>query len=248
MSKKGLPSISHPMLSIELPLSKAKVQFRPFTVREQQVLVLAQQSEDIDSIYASISNVLSSCTNNTIDLESTSLCDLSYLFLQMYIASNGSDITLKTVCSNEECKHDILMRFDLTEVGISTPVDRKIQLTTDVGMILRYPTYKDTLELAKVKNDPEAAIFLLVESIYDSDSVYEKSDYTLDEFREWFVSMSADQLQKVYNFVDKIPDISYNLKYHCPKCKKQYSKPLEDLQTFFRLGAQSKLDRGVLQD
>lgn len=246
MSKKGLPSISHPMLSIELPLSKNKVKFRPFTVREQQVLLLAKQSQDPDSIYATISEVLSSCTGNTLDLENVSLCDLSYLFLQMYIASSGSDITLKAKCSTEECGTEILMRFDLNEVGISEITEKKIQLTQDVGMILRYPTYKDTLTLAQIKDDPEAAIYLLVESIYDSESVYEKSDYTLDEFRTWFTDMSTEQLQKVYHFVDKIPDIKYDLKYHCPKCKTQYSKPLEGLHTFFRLGAESKLGGGVL--
>lgn len=247
-SKKPLPTINHPSLSIDLPLSKKKVKFRPFIVREQQVLLLANQSDDPDSIYATITDVLTSCTGGSVDLETISLCDLSYLFLQMHIASVGSDITLKTECEDPSCKYDILMNFDLSNVGISDAPELRIQLTSDVGMRMRYPTYRDTLDLAKIKADAIAAIYLLVDTIYDTDSVYDKTEYELEEFRDWFLTMSDTQLEQVYQFVDKIPDICYDLKYHCPKCKKEHSKRLEGLQTFFRLSASSKVGRGILPD
>lgn len=242
MSKKALPTISHPSLSIELPLSKKKIKFRPFIVREQQVLLLAKESEDPDSIHATITDVLNSCTLGTVDLDDISLCDLSYLFLQMHIASVGPEIALKTVCEDVACKNDIILNFDLSVVGISEPPSNKIQLTPDVGMMMRYPTYRDTVELAKMKDDAIAAIYLIFESAFDSSSVYPKSEYTLEEFREWFLSMRDEQIEKVYEFVDKIPDISHDLEYHCPKCKKKHSKRLEGLQTFFRLSSESKLD------
>jgi hypothetical protein len=242
MSKKPLPSINHPTLSIELPVSKNRVKYRPFVVREQQVLLLAQQSEDPDSIHDTISEVLTSCTGGTVDLDTISLCDLSYLFLQMHIASVGPELTIKAKCSNEECGSDILMNFDLSLVGVSEMTDTNVKLTNEVGMIMRYPTYKDTVELTKLRGDSIAAVFLLVDSIYDADSVYAKNDYTLEEFREWLLSMSDDQLKKVYYFVDKIPDICYDLEYHCPNCKTKHSKRLEGLQTFFRISSKAKLD------
>ena len=248
MSKKPLPSISHPTLVVTLPVSKKKVKYRPFVIREQQALLLVKESDDVDSIYATIEDVLNTCTSGTLDLDTIPLCDLSYLFLQMHIASSGPEITIKAVCDDIACKNDILMRIDLSNVTVSDIVDTKIALTDEVGMVLRYPTYADTLVLANLKKDAVAAIFHLVEQIYDEESVYPKSEYTLDEFRAWFDTMSDKQLLAIYEFVDKIPNIIYDLEYHCPKCKKKHSKRLEGLQTFFRLSTESKLIGRLLQN
>jgi len=61
------------------------VNFRPFVIREMKSLLLAQESKDDKTIYASIKSVIKSCTNGEVDLEALPITDLAWLFLQMKI-------------------------------------------------------------------------------------------------------------------------------------------------------------------
>jgi len=241
MQKNPLPTLNSPSLVATLPISKQKVKYRPFVVGEQQALVLAQESEDEDAIFETISDVLTQCTGNTINIKSLSLADLSYLFLQLHIASVGQEIQVTTECENSDCKHEILINLNLNQVYTTEVNDNKVFLTQDVGIIFNYPTYEDTFALAKYHNDPIAGIYHLIVSIFDSDMVYDKSDYSLEEFKKWFLQMNDDQLGKIYKFVDDLPELVYDLKYTCPKCRHEHSKRLEGLHTFFRISSERVL-------
>lgn len=233
MSK--LPKINQPTLVTGLPISKQKVKYRPFVVREQQSLLLAQQSEEPESIYSTIEDVLESCTAGTVDLESVPLCDLSYLFLQIHIASVGQEITVTTPCDNKECNNKIQIQLNLENVEISEATSNIVKIENDIAIKFRYPTYKDTLILSQSSEDPVVGIYHLVDSIFDELGIYTKDDYTLEEFKVWFGDMNDKQLSAIYEFVDGLPELVYDLKYTCPKCKNEHSKRLEGLDTFFRL-------------
>lgn len=235
-NKKPLPTLNAPTMVATLPVAGTKIKYRPFVVGEQQALALASQSEDEDTIFETIADVLTECTSG-LDIKSLSLADLSYLFLQLHIASVGQEVQVKTECENTECKYEMLLNLNLGEVTVSEKKDNKVFLTQDVGIIFKFPTYEDTLQLSKLSSDPIAGIYYMIESIFDSEMVYDKSDYSLEEFKKWFLSMNDNQLERIYEFVDTLPDLVYDLKYSCPMCKKEHSKRLEGLHTFFRLSS-----------
>lgn len=237
MSKKPLPIINYPKLVLELPVSKQKIKYRPFVLREQQVLLLAKESGDKESIYECIVEVLTSCTDGSLDVRKTPLCDLSFLFLQMRIASIGPEMVVKTTCSKEDCGNEILMNLSLEDVKVSEVRNNKIMVTDDVGIIFRFPTYEDTLTLADYKNKPYHVIYHLVDSIFDAESVYAKADYTPEEFEDWVKGFDDKQVAALWEFSENIPDVYLDVNYHCPKCKEKYSKRLEGLHTFFRLSS-----------
>lgn len=59
-----LPKISTPTYHLELPSSGKEIQYRPFLVREEKLLVLALESEDTKEITTAIKNVIRACIKN----------------------------------------------------------------------------------------------------------------------------------------------------------------------------------------
>ena len=232
--KKPLPYINSPALLCTLPLSKIKVQFRPFVVKEQKALLLAQQSEDEEVIYATIKAVISSCTNNTVDLETLPLTDLSYLFLQMKISSSGNDVKFKTGCENEMCEATIIIELDLSLVKVDTSKsDLTVKLTQDIGIIFKYPTIVESV-IANIPNNTTNFIASIIDKIYDAESMYTRDDYTPEELVDWVENLNDVQLIRIQEFIENIPELKQELIYVCPKCNKEHRKLLEGLQDFFR--------------
>jgi hypothetical protein len=56
-----LPKISTPTYELELPSTGKSIQYRPFLVREEKLLVLALESENTKEITTAIKNVIKAC-------------------------------------------------------------------------------------------------------------------------------------------------------------------------------------------
>ena len=76
-----LPKIDTPLYELELPLLKRKVQFRPFLVKEEKILLMAMESEDENSVVLGIKQIMRNCLLSDIDIEDLPILDFEYLFL-----------------------------------------------------------------------------------------------------------------------------------------------------------------------
>ena len=56
-----LPKIATPTYELELPSTGQTIQYRPFLVKEEKLLVLALEGEDVKEITTAIKNVIKSC-------------------------------------------------------------------------------------------------------------------------------------------------------------------------------------------
>ena len=56
-----LPKIATPTYELELPSSGETIQYRPFLVKEEKLLVIALESEDNKQITTAIKAVLKAC-------------------------------------------------------------------------------------------------------------------------------------------------------------------------------------------
>lgn len=233
----ALPKVSTLKIKCDLPLSGKKVFFRPMKVREQKELLLAQQSEDEDTIYATIREVIHSCTFGEVDLDTLPLTDLSWLFIQMRISSVGAEQKISVTCENPECAKDIPMIHDLN--GASVEVPRKdalrVELEPNMGLIFRWPTIMDYVNAFQSKDSTLKYIFMIVDSAYDAEQVYTKNDFTEEEFAKWIEDLDDVQIKKIGDFMASIPELKQELKFNCPHCKHEHRKLLEGLQDFFRL-------------
>ena len=234
MTKPTLPKISGPTLTCVLPVSKIKVKYRPFVVREQKALLLAQQSADMDVIYDTIKSVIATCTDNKVEFDKISVADLSYFFLQLRIASVGPEVDFVLEC--EDCKEPISSQLMLDKITIDTTgYSNSVKLTDTVGIVFRLPTFEDSFKTEDNADASVNVLYKLIESVYDAKQVYSKADYTEDELKDWLLDLKDKQVAAIDRYIETVPTLKHELEFNCTSCGKKHSRQLVGLQSFFRL-------------
>jgi len=100
----ALPILQTPIYTIKIPSTNREVKIRPFLVREEKALLIAQQSEDINVMVNTLKEIVSSCIKDNIDVDSLSVFDLEYVFTQLRSRSVGEFVELLFFC--DECDDD----------------------------------------------------------------------------------------------------------------------------------------------
>lgn len=207
-------------------------------------MLLAQQSEEEQTIAETVRSVVISCTNGTMDYDNTPTADVAYFFLQMQIASVGPDRKVSIPCVN--CEEPILMNIDLSNITVDvSKIVTEIMLNEVMGVTFRLPSMTDTFESLKESDGiarNETLINRLIVNIFDEETVYDMSEYTDHDRSEWISTLNDSQLMEIQKFVDGIPELRHELKYTCPHCHTKQRKLLEGLHGFFRLGDDQRID------
>jgi hypothetical protein len=233
----ALPKLDAVRYTTELPVSKQKVDYRPFLVKEQKILLIAMESEDDTTIQTSILDLLQACVYNNEDIKLNTLpmADVEYLFLQIRIKSAGetADILLGCDC-HEEVQTPITV--DLRNAALNrTEVNNNINITDTIGIILTYPSLSSVKNVSGDINTNEmfSMIEACIESIYDGDEVHTKDDFDSKELKEFIESLTTDQFEKVQKFFEDMPKLVNKITYNCIECDKYHERDLEGISDFF---------------
>jgi hypothetical protein len=166
----ALPKLDVPQYEIELPISKKKIKYRPFLVKEQRNLLMAIESSESITIQQNIRDILNNCTiTEGIDIDSLPIIDIEYYFLNLRARSVGEVVNLKYTCNNEVTGEDGekkkcggTVKFDLNLLEVKPTVDeghdKKIQL---IEILKNYPTsevYVEGERLVSLVNQINGAI------------------------------------------------------------------------------------------
>ena len=66
----ALPKLDTPTYSLVLPSTGEEIKYRPFLVKEQKLLMMAQESEkDETNVSHTMSNLVKSCTFDKVDAD-----------------------------------------------------------------------------------------------------------------------------------------------------------------------------------
>lgn len=242
-----LPKIDVPVFSINLISNGKEVKFRPFTVKEEKLFLMANESKDLKTIIDTTKQVLNNCIISEIDVDRLPVFDIEYLFLNIRARSVNEIINLNYKCNNDikneededthKCGH--VAQFDLNILDIKPKSDNKvesrIQITDKVGMVMRYPNFNT---IKKYDGENETAVILkltadCIEYIYDGDQIYYAKDTSEEELIEFIESMQSKDLEKVKEFFDNMPKISKDLDFKCKKCGYEEKIIVEGLESFF---------------
>ena len=241
----ALPKLDVPIHELTLPSTGEKLKYRPFLVKEQKLLFMANEGEDSKEMVDSLRQIITNCCIDDIEVEDLPIFDIEYIFLQLRSKSVGEQSTLQFKCQNvmEEstCGGIVEMNLDLSKIKVHKDKKHnpKIQLTKDLGMIMRYPKIELLSEiegLTEGKEDMNEILKIIVkciDNIYDSDNVYSAKDHTLEELEEFLLGMTQDQFEKIQLFFETMPKLKENVKYKCNKCGLEDAVDLEGLQSFF---------------
>jgi len=243
----ALPKIDVPIYDVKLISTGKKVRFRPFTVKEEKLFLMATESEDSSATINTIKQVLSNCIVDEIDIESLPLFDIEFLFVNLRAKSISEVVNLKYRCNNmvkseddTEKKCNNLVEVDLNVLDIKPEAGanhtNKIDITDKLGIVMKYPKMDSISISTENKDDFDIVIDLIVDCIdyiYDADNVYYAKDSTKEELMDFLDSLQSKDLDKIKEFFETMPKMKKEIDFSCKKCGYHEKIELEGIQSFF---------------
>lgn len=237
----SLPKINAPIYETELPISKKKIKFRPFTVKEQKILLMAIENDESAFSENNIRQLITNCCISDINVEKLPIIDIEFLFIQLRARSVGEIIETKYRCENETeegyCGNIMPVKYDLLEVNVTDPdISDQIQLTPTIGVKMTYPGYSAIESIKKSKDLSELTLDFIIscmEYIFDKKEVYQIEDYKKEELYEFLESLTIDQFKKIEEYFTRMPKLQKKLDVKCSKCGFEHKITVEGLENFF---------------
>ena len=239
----ALPSNSQPTFNMIIPSMGKTVRFRPFVVKEEKALLIAQQSEDPAVMVDTLKNVVKDCVLDDIDLNKLATFDLEYMFMQIRGKSVGETIDLVFPCDddhgdqNEKARANVLVDINSITVERSPDHTNKFELFGNVGVVMKYPTVDTLKKLEGLDENDLDKIFdimaLSIDYIYDGEQLYYSSEQKHEELVQFINNLSSEQFMKLQKFFETMPKLRKEIEYDCPVCGKHHKKVLEGIQSFF---------------
>jgi len=236
-----LPKIATPTYELELPSTGQSIQYRPFLVKEEKVLVIALESEDNKQITTAIKAVLKSCIiTKGVKVESLPTFDIEYLFLNIRGKSVGEELEVNVICPDDgETTVPVTISLDEIEVQKDENHSNKIKIDDSIMMELKYPSLDQFIKNNFDFNDKNAMdqsfelIASCIDKVYTEDEVWATADCTKKEVKEFLESMNSQQFKEIEAFFESMPKLSHTIKVTNPKTKVESDVVLEGLASFF---------------
>lgn len=233
----SLPKLNTPTYQLVLPSTEKKIKFRPFLVKEQKLLLMAQNSNDKSEMIQAIAQIIENCTFGKVKGSEAYMFDLEYIFLQIRRKSVGDKIDLNVLCEDDgETRVPVEVNLKDVEVQVGDNHTNEIQLNKDVKIIMGYPTLETAGQLKEDIKKDESLFTGIKHSIFqiiDGDTIYNKVDMEDKELDEFVESMSQKNLNDILDFFKTMPKLAHTIKFTNPKTKKKNKVTVEGIENFF---------------
>ena len=236
-----LPKIATPTYELTLPSTGKAVQYRPFLVKEEKLLVIALESEDNKQITTAIKAVLKACVLTMgIKIETLPTFDIEYLFLNIRGKSVGEELDVNIVCPDDE-KTEVAVKIYLDDIEVQHDENHSNQIKLDdtLMMEMKYPSLdqfiKNNFDFAE-KNQMDQSFQLIascIDKVYSEDEAWATADCTKKEVNEFLESMNSSQFKEIESFFTTMPKLSHTINVTNPKTKVESEVVLEGLASFF---------------
>ena len=232
----ALPRVNTPDYTLELPSTGKTIKYRPFLVKEQKILMMAQDTKDEPQLADAMGTLVSSCTYGTLDASTSPLFDIEYVFLKIRSKSVGSKVDLMVVCPDDE-KTQAKVSLDLDDINVTMTDDHinEVQINDKVKVVFRYPILSDLKGLVENPTDVERVFHVLnrcINEIHFGDDVYQRSDMTEKDIDEFVDQLTTEQFERLSDFFNSMPKLRHAIKVTNPKTKVKSEVVLEGLESF----------------
>jgi len=231
-----LPKLDTPTYSLTLPSTGNELQYRPFLVKEQKLLMMAQESEDDNQVVDMVSQIVNACTFEKIDVNTSPMFDIEYIFLQIRGKSVGEKIDLMIICPDDE-KTSVPVQVDISDISVlmNDEHNNEIDITNDIKMVFRYPLLKDVKGIPSNTKDVDLIFHLLnscIESIHHGEEIYNRIDVSDKEITEFIDSLTGKQFEKITDFFQTMPKLRHVIPVKNPKTEVESEVVVEGLASF----------------
>lgn len=229
----------YPLYERYLPSTGEKILFHAFTVKEQRILLLAQESGDPEQILVAAKQIVQNCVQNDIDVDILPYFDIEFLFLNISAKSGGEILDFNIKCS--DCGTPNEYSINLSELEIVTP-DKKnnvIKFSSGDGITFKFPTL-DIFSKLPDKDDPERYSKMMdiyiacIENIFTEEEISYPKDLDKQDIIDTIEGLLGDDFNKIHDWVSNFPKVSHDIKFVCNKCEHSNHYVVEGLKSFFQ--------------
>jgi hypothetical protein len=231
----ALPKIDMPLFEMTLPSSGKKIKYRPFTVKEEKILLIAQESKELKAAINAVKQIVNNCLIDS-NIEDFAMFDLEYVLL--LLRSKSIDNNIKFAIKDPETEETVVLELDLNEVKVTKHENHtnRIEVNEEYTLFLKYPTIEQFTQFVEdEKNNPLTSYNVMIsclDKIASKEEVYKFSDYTPAEIDSFMDDLSGEVLMKIKEFFDTMPKLRHEMKYkNTNGIEKTFV--LEGMQSFF---------------
>jgi len=231
----ALPKLNTIQYDLELPLSGKKIEYRPFLVKEEKILLMALEGNNEKEMTKAIKQILTQCVlTKGFNVNKLAIVDLEYLFLNLRGKAVGD---ISTVSFKHECGEIIKLDVDLTKVEVVQNENYSdiVKLTDDIMIRLSPPKIDDVIGVANT-NQIDIVMKIIRNSLLEiiqGEEIFSAQDHTKEELDEFVNSLNSAQFLKLQEYYETLPKLKQDIEYTCPKCGKTETETLEGLASFF---------------
>lgn len=235
-----LPKIDKPLFDLNVPSTGLTFKFRPFTVKEEKILLTAQQSAEEKEIILAIKQVINNCCQDpSFAINDLATFDLEYMFLKLRSRSINNIIEVSYRDNEDDKVYDFQINLDdVTMINLESEKDSIITVTDEIGLKMKYPSVT-IIDNIPEYNEPSDIIDYLIRNcidyIYDADSVYSTKDISTEELNNWLDNLDIETFAKIRMFFDNLPQMYYRITYTNSLGNERVIE-LNSLNDFFILG------------
>jgi len=235
-----LPTIATPTFELELPSTGQTIEYRPFLVKEEKVLLYALESESTKQITNAVKSVIKNCIKTKgIKIEDLPTFDIEYLFLNIRGKSVGEDIEVNLICPDDgETSVPVTINVEDIKVEKSDEHKKQIKINDDIMVEMKYPTLnqfiKENFDVDSI--DTEKSFDLIASCISQTiseDEVWESENCTKKEMVEFIEQMNSSQFKEIEKFFATMPKLSHSVQIKNPNTGVESKVVLEGLASFF---------------
>jgi len=237
-----LPKINTPTYELELPSTGKKIKYRPFLVREEKILIMALESEDMKQITDAIIQILSDCIQTRgVKVADLSTFDIEYLFLNVRAKSVGETVEVNVTCPDDGVT-TVEMEIAIDDIKVQKNKNHKniVKLDDNLSMKLKYPSIdqfvENNFETNEETSDVNKSLDMItscIDMIYDEEESWSASDCTKKELSEFLEQLNTKQFKEIETFFTTMPKLSHTIKVTNPNTKVKSDVVLEGLASFF---------------
>lgn len=213
----NLPKIDQPIFNIILPSTKENFKFRPFLVKEEKILLMAKESQNISDILTAIKQIVGNCSiDKKFNVDKIALFDLEYVFLKIRSFSVNNIVKVAYRDNEDEKVYNFEVDLEKVEVKFPEQLNNVIKLTDKSGIVMRHPPatlYDDQEFLNLEKEYLFELIIRCIDKIYNEEEVYEAKDYKKEDLSEFLENLSIKTFEEIQKFLVNTPKLEYVIKY-----------------------------------
>ena len=231
----ALPKIELPIFELELPSTREAVKYRPFTVKEEKILLVAQESNDAQQELMAVKQVVNNCLIDK-DVSELAMFDLEYVLL--YLRARSVNNLINFSVRDEDTAERVDLEIDIDDVKVvhNPEHTNEIAINDDYRLFLKYPTIDEFAQLTTLdQNDPLTDYIMLtscIDYVASEDEVHYFKEYGREEIDEFMDNLTAKSIKSITAFFETMPKLRHEVSYTNSEGNEKVFV-VEGMQTFF---------------